>query len=149
MKTTKLRWTSANLNDLDSSNLPDENNLIYFLDNDNYIQIGYYTKKEDKHVICAPDNTDKVLYEADLILLWCYVSDAHTCDDDIFKRHPDITTIVEARKYAKLTQAAMAQRTGIPRRNIEDWESRRHSPNEWTKRLIIKELLEIGESDNE
>lgn len=55
-------------------------------------------------------------------------------------------TIKEARKAAGLSQVAMSERLGIPKRNIEDWETGKHAPAEWAKKLIIEKLLSMAEN---
>lgn len=54
-------------------------------------------------------------------------------------------TIKEARSAAGLSQAAMSNLFGIPKRTIEDWESGNRTPSKWVEQLIIKELLRQGE----
>ena len=53
-------------------------------------------------------------------------------------------TIREARLKAKLTQAAMSERLGIPKRTIEEWESQNRKPPEYVERLVIAELERIA-----
>lgn len=45
-----------------------------------------------------------------------------------------------ARRQAGLTQAAMAEITLIPKRNIEDWENARSKPPVWAQRYILADL---------
>ena len=49
-------------------------------------------------------------------------------------------TIRDARKAAGLSQAAMSEKLGIPKRTIEDWETGKHVPAEWAEKLIIEKL---------
>jgi DNA-binding XRE family transcriptional regulator len=49
--------------------------------------------------------------------------------------------IKKARAHAGLTQQGMSDLLGIPKRNIEDWETGKHRPPAWAEELIIKELL--------
>lgn len=55
-------------------------------------------------------------------------------------------TIKEARKAAGLSQAAMSEALGIPKRTIEDWETGRRTPAEWAERLVIEKLLSMVEN---
>lgn len=55
-------------------------------------------------------------------------------------------TIKEARIEAGLTQRAMSEMLGIPRRTIEDWERDLSHPSEWVERLVIAELMRIKEN---
>lgn len=50
-------------------------------------------------------------------------------------------TIKEAREIAGLSQQAMSDWLGIPKRTIEDWESGRRKCKEWAEELIIEKLL--------
>lgn len=45
-----------------------------------------------------------------------------------------------ARKTAGLSQQAMADRTLIPRRTIQDWEGGRMTPPEYVQRFVLNEL---------
>lgn len=54
--------------------------------------------------------------------------------------------IKEARKKAGLSQAAMSEILGIPKRNIEGWETGDHAPAEWAERLIVDKLLSMAEN---
>ncbi len=45
-----------------------------------------------------------------------------------------------ARKAAGLTQQALSDTTGIPKRTIEDWERGISSPPEWCQRLVLAEI---------
>lgn len=55
-----------------------------------------------------------------------------------------MSKIKEARINANLTQAQMAERMGIPKRTIEDWDSGKSSPPEYVERLVIAELERIA-----
>lgn len=46
----------------------------------------------------------------------------------------------EARASAGMTQQAMADRTLIPKRTIEDWESGRRTPPPYVQRFVLNEL---------
>lgn len=50
-------------------------------------------------------------------------------------------TIKEARKSVGLTQQALSDWLGIPKRTIEDWEAERRNCPEWCKNLIIEKIL--------
>lgn len=49
----------------------------------------------------------------------------------------------EARKATGLTQAKLAEKLLIPRRNIEDWERDISAPPEWCQRLLLAELARM------
>ena len=49
-------------------------------------------------------------------------------------------TIKEARLKAGLTQKAMAELFGMPKRNIENWEGGKASPAPWVEKLILEKL---------
>ncbi len=49
-------------------------------------------------------------------------------------------TITEARKAAGLTQKAMSELLGIPRRTIEDWDRGISAPAQWVERLVVEKL---------
>lgn len=51
-----------------------------------------------------------------------------------------MSKIKEARIAANLTQDAMAEKLGIPKRTIQDWEAERRTPPEYVERLVIAEL---------
>ena len=48
--------------------------------------------------------------------------------------------IKEARQQAGLTQKAMHDMFGIPKRTIEDWDSGKRYPPEWVERLVLEKL---------
>ncbi len=54
------------------------------------------------------------------------------------------TTIKEARQAAGLTQQAMSELLGIPKRNIENWEGGQRKPPTWAERLIIEKLESLS-----
>ena len=56
-----------------------------------------------------------------------------------------MSKIKEARKLANLTQSAMAERLGIPKRTIEAWEGGKRIPPEYVERLIVEELERIAQ----
>lgn len=60
-----------------------------------------------------------------------------------------MVTIKEARQAAGLTQQAMSDLLGIPKRNIENWEGGQRKPPAWAERLIIKELQRIAKEDRQ
>lgn len=45
-----------------------------------------------------------------------------------------------ARKKAGLTQAGLADWTGIPRRTLEDWETGRMTPPPWAQGLVLEKI---------
>lgn len=49
----------------------------------------------------------------------------------------------EARASAGMSQQAMADRTLIPKRTIEDWESGRRTPPPYVQRFVLNELSTI------
>lgn len=57
-----------------------------------------------------------------------------------------MSRIREARTDAGLTQQAMSDIMGIPKRTIEDWEAGRRSCPEWCERLVVAELARIKEN---
>lgn len=59
------------------------------------------------------------------------------------------TTIKEARQAAGLTQQAMSDLLGIPKRNIENWEGGQRKPPSWAERLIVQELKRIAKEDRQ
>ena len=54
-----------------------------------------------------------------------------------------MSKIKEARLSAGLTQEAMAEKLGIPKRTIQDWETKRRNPPDYVERLVIAELNRI------
>lgn len=57
--------------------------------------------------------------------------------------------IRELRKRYKLTQKALSELTGIPKRTIESWEGGQRNPPEWTVALVkyyVEGHLDEGES---
>ena len=52
-------------------------------------------------------------------------------------------TIREARRAAGLTQMEMAQRFGIGRRTIQDWEAGTHKCPDWAERMIVRGLNDM------
>ena len=49
-----------------------------------------------------------------------------------------------ARHETGLSQARLAEKTGIPKRTIESWESGVNTPPEWNQRLILAELRKLA-----
>lgn len=43
-----------------------------------------------------------------------------------------------------MSQARLAERTGIPRRTIESWESGTNTPPEWNQRLILADIRKLA-----
>lgn len=56
--------------------------------------------------------------------------------------------IREARKNAGLTQKAMSELMGIPKRNIENWEAGTNAPPAWAEKLIIEKLESMKKEGN-
>lgn len=54
-----------------------------------------------------------------------------------------MSKIKEARIAADLTQEAMAEKLGIPKRTIQDWEAGRRNPPDYVERLVVAELERI------
>ena len=52
----------------------------------------------------------------------------------------EVNRIKQARAKAGLTQKEMSEALGIPRRNIEDWETNRSKPAPWAEDLIVEKL---------
>ncbi|MCH5315709.1 MAG: helix-turn-helix transcriptional regulator [Eubacterium sp.] len=50
-------------------------------------------------------------------------------------------TISEARKIVGLTQQAITDKFGIPRRTLQDWEAGRRSCPKWCEHLIVDKIL--------
>ncbi len=53
-------------------------------------------------------------------------------------------TIKEARTQAGLTQQALSDMLGIPKRNIENWEGGKRKCPEWCEQLIVEKICYIG-----
>lgn len=58
-----------------------------------------------------------------------------------------MSKIKEARISAGLTQAAMSEKLGIPKRTIEEWENNRRTPPDYVEKLIIAELERISKEN--
>ena len=50
-------------------------------------------------------------------------------------------TIKEARKQVGLTQQALSDWLGIPKRTIEDWEGGKRKCPEWCEKLVVEMIL--------
>lgn len=55
-----------------------------------------------------------------------------------------MSKIKDARLKAELTQDGMAEKLGIPKRTIQDWESEKRTPPGYVERLVIAELERIA-----
>lgn len=154
MKETIIKWNIVELKNYEYINLPKEKVDIYFLDNDDNLGIGYIENVNNKYFVYLPRRIspwDDVAGAHVKVLLqdvyagfkWSYTFDAITQEDDIFKRHPKIKTLLQARQYANLSQSKTASLLGVSKRSIEDWERGLHKSS--VEQLIIKELLRIGE----
>jgi len=51
----------------------------------------------------------------------------------------------KVRESLQMSQQAIAEHFGMPRRTWQDWERDERTPPEWVKILIFKELKEIAE----
>jgi len=56
-------------------------------------------------------------------------------------------TIKEMRTLLGLTQQAFADKYGIPKRNIENWEGGKREPADWAKALLERAVLEDAEKE--
>ncbi|MDO5399025.1 MAG: helix-turn-helix domain-containing protein [bacterium] len=52
--------------------------------------------------------------------------------------------IKNARQKAGLTQKAMSELFGIPKRTIENWDMGLRKPPHWAERLLIEKLEQIA-----
>ena len=52
-------------------------------------------------------------------------------------------TIKEARMSVGLTQQAITDKLGIPKRTLQDWEGGRRSCPPWCERLIVEKILTL------
>ncbi len=50
-------------------------------------------------------------------------------------------TIKEARKQVDLTQQALSDWLGIPKRTIENWEGGKNTCPEWCEKLVVEKIL--------
>lgn len=50
-------------------------------------------------------------------------------------------TVKEARQSVGLTQKALSEWLGIPKRTIEDWDSAKSQPKEWVEALLVEKIL--------
>lgn len=50
-------------------------------------------------------------------------------------------TIREARQQVGLTQQALSDWLGIPKRSIENWEGNKRKCPEWCERLLVEKIL--------
>jgi DNA-binding XRE family transcriptional regulator len=57
------------------------------------------------------------------------------------------TELKVARLDAKLTQRAMSDEFGIPKRTIENWESGKRTPPPYVERLILEKLAQMKRSE--
>lgn len=56
--------------------------------------------------------------------------------------------IKEARTQAGLTQQALSDMLGIPKRNIENWEGGKRKCPDWCERLIVDKIQQIMKEEN-
>ena len=156
---TIINWNVVKLNRRSASTLPKEEYLFYFVDTDGYIKVGCRKEIAGRHLVylasdfCPFDAeagcvTKTVIAEIASGFRWCYISDVLNQEEQNHKRTPKIKSISEARRYAGISQVDMSKRLGIPRRSIEDWERGIRTPSEWVKKLIVKELVQLGNEKN-
>jgi len=107
----------------------------------------FRTLGEANHFYKSQDMADKPR----LISVKDYIGEVRLNDTavDLDLEDTSAETIRDARKYTGLSQQKMADIMGIPKRNIENWESGNHSCPAWAERLIIEELERIGYIMNE
>lgn len=51
----------------------------------------------------------------------------------------------KARESLQMSQQAIAEHFGMPRRTWQDWERDERTPPEWVKALILKDLAALAE----
>ncbi|MBR4295744.1 MAG: helix-turn-helix transcriptional regulator [Clostridia bacterium] len=56
-------------------------------------------------------------------------------------------TLKEARIKAHLTQQAMSDLLGIPKRTIEEWETGRRKPPTYVEQLIVDKLNSMNKTE--
>lgn len=56
--------------------------------------------------------------------------------------------IKEARTQAGLTQQALSDMLGIPKRNIENWEGGKRKCPDWCERLIVDKIQQIMKEES-
>ncbi len=56
-------------------------------------------------------------------------------------------TIREARKSVGLTQQALSNWLGIPKRTIESWEGGQRACPDWCERLLIEKILTYNKNN--
>ena len=57
------------------------------------------------------------------------------------RKESDTMTIKEARKQVGLTQQALSDWLGIPKRTIEDWEGGKRNCPGWCEKLVVEKIL--------
>lgn len=58
-----------------------------------------------------------------------------------------MSKIKDARIASGLTQEAMSEKLGIPKRTIQEWEANRRTPPDYVERLVISELERIARNN--
>lgn len=56
--------------------------------------------------------------------------------------------IKEARTQAGLTQQALSDMLGIPKRNIENWEGGKRKCPDWCEKLIVDKIQQIMKEES-
>lgn len=56
-----------------------------------------------------------------------------------------MSKIKEARIEAGLTQETMAEKLGIPKRTIQDWEREKRIPPDYVERLVVAEFKRMSQ----
>lgn len=49
-------------------------------------------------------------------------------------------TFKTARRAAGVTQQGLQDKTGIPRRTVQDWEAGKMEPPEWCQTMVLEKL---------
>ena len=52
----------------------------------------------------------------------------------------NLPPIKEARMNAGLTQKALSEWLGIPKRTIEDWDAGKSKPSSWVEALVVEKI---------
>lgn len=57
-------------------------------------------------------------------------------------------TIKEARERLGLSQQALSDRLGIPKRTIENWDAGIRKPPKWVEKLVLEKIKQIEDTDS-
>ena len=60
-----------------------------------------------------------------------------------------MNAIKEARLKACLTQQQLADRFGIPKRTVENWDGDKSYPPKWAEQLLLEKLNEMAKGSEE